>query len=85
MVPTAEECMARIAELEKRVRDLEARPVFVPQPYWQPSPNLVPTPPFTWKCEPVPGRPGAVYCSSANLTGAAAPAPAHTYYGTARG
>ena len=34
----------RIAELEKRVRDLEARPVYVPVPYFPPQPYVVPGP-----------------------------------------
>lgn len=41
----------KIEELEKRVRELEARPVFVPMPYYQPifyppNPYLPPVQPF---------------------------------------
>jgi hypothetical protein len=41
---TLKEAVARIEELERRVRDLEARPVFMPVPY-----PMMPAPPTWWQ------------------------------------
>ena len=47
---TLKQAVARIEELEKRVRELEARPIFIPVP--QPYP--VPSPIYPMPCQPIP-------------------------------
>ncbi len=53
---TKKELLARLDELERRIRDLEARPVYVPVPYapppWQPLPwaPVAQFAPTAWPC-----------------------------------
>ena len=58
----------RIEELERRVRDLEARPVYVPPvPYYpmQPYTPIVPVQPYPWQ------QPWVVTCTTASTVSAA--------------